>query len=85
MEGDKLPITERVPLGTNLLQQRYKGSVPAALEERTDLTPETVGYFVRHGLNVMPGFRKTELSDGDLKALSAYLTRKRDAPTGGKN
>jgi mono/diheme cytochrome c family protein len=30
---------------------------------------------VRHGVSVMPPFRKTEVSDADLAALSAYLTR----------
>lgn len=82
-EGGELPVTSRLALGTNLLQQRYKGSVPAALEERTDLTPEVVSYFVRHGINAMPAFRKTEISDEDVKALAAYLTRNnKDAGAG---
>ncbi|EIZ79127.1 p-cresol methylhydroxylase subunit [Novosphingobium sp. Rr 2-17] len=76
----KLPVTVRLPLGTNLLQQRYQGSVPAALEERTDLTPEVVRTFVRSGINGMPPFRKTEISDADLDALGAYLSRNTKAP-----
>ena len=32
---------------------------------------------VRQGLYVMPLFRKTELSDAELDAIAAYLTRKR--------
>lgn len=73
--GDKLPVISRVPLGTNLLQQHYQGAVPAALEERTDLTPEAIRTFVRSGLNAMPAFRKTEISDAELDALATYLTR----------
>jgi mono/diheme cytochrome c family protein len=61
--------------GTQALEALYKGAKPAALEERTDLTPEIVKTFVRHGVSVMAPFRKTEVSDADLAALSAYLTR----------
>jgi mono/diheme cytochrome c family protein len=66
--------------GTAALQEKYGGNPPALLEERTDLTPETVSYFVRNGISVMPFFRKTEISDEDLAAISAYLTRPRPAP-----
>ena len=61
--------------GTSTLEMIYKGAKPAALEQRTDLTPERVAYFVRHGVNAMPWFRKTELSDGDMAAVGAYLSR----------
>ncbi len=63
--------------GTQALQARYKGAVPAVLEQRTDLTADFVKTIVRRGLNSMPFFRPTELSDEDLAALQAYLTRKR--------
>lgn len=63
--------------GTQALQARYKGAKPAELERRTDLTAEFVNAIVRNGLNSMPFFRPTELSDDDLAALDAYLTRKR--------
>jgi (+)-pinoresinol hydroxylase len=63
--------------GTLALQARYKGAKPAELEQRTDLTPEFVKAIVRGGLNSMPFFRPTELSDDDLTALGAYLARKR--------
>ena len=63
--------------GTQTLQARYKGAKPAELEQRTDLTAEFVNAIVRGGLNSMPFFRPTELSDEDLSALDAYLTRKR--------
>ncbi len=61
--------------GTTALQALYKGAKPAELEERTDMTPEFVKTFVRHGVSIMPPFRKTEVSDADLAALTAYLTR----------
>jgi len=61
--------------GTDALAAKYKGAKPAMLEERTDLTPQFIKIFVRNGVSVMPRFRKTELSDADLEALSAYLTR----------
>jgi mono/diheme cytochrome c family protein len=63
--------------GTQALQARYKGAKPAELELRTDLTAEFVTAIVRGGLNSMPFFRPTELSDDDLSTLDAYLTRKR--------
>jgi len=63
--------------GTMALQAKYKGSPPAKLEDRTDLTPELTKFFVRNGVNVMPPFRKTEISDADLQALGAYLARSR--------
>ena len=64
--------------GTLALELRYKGKKPALLEERTDLTPEAIAVFVRRGGGgVMPAFRPTEVSKEDLKALGAYLTRKR--------
>ena len=62
--------------GTASLQMKYQGSVPAALEDRRDLTPEVVKVFVRNGVAMMAPFRKTEVSDADLEALAAYLTRR---------
>ena len=61
--------------GTQALAAKYNGALPASLEERTDLTPEIIRLFVRQGIKVMPNFRKTEISDTDLEALAAYLTR----------
>lgn len=63
--------------GSRSLAAKYKGSVPALLEERTDLQAPYIKQVVRQGLYVMPFFRKTELSDADLDAIAAYLTRKR--------
>jgi (+)-pinoresinol hydroxylase len=59
--------------GTNSLAAR--GQKPAVLEERTDLTAPVIKTFVRHGVLFMPTFRKTEISDADLDAIAAYLTR----------
>lgn len=61
--------------GTVALEAKYDGAVPALLEERTDLTPEVVAYFVRNGVSIMPFFRKTEISDEELAALGAYLSQ----------
>jgi len=63
--------------GTTALAALYKGAKPPALEDRTDLTPPVVKQFVRKGVSVMPFFRKTEISDAELDALAAYLSRKR--------
>lgn len=61
--------------GTMALQAKYKGAVPALLEKRTDLTAALVKTYVRNGITVMPFFRKTEISDAELDAIAAYLTR----------
>ena len=63
--------------GTAALAAKYNGAVPAELERRQNLTPQFVTGVVRHGLSVMPIFRKTEVSDDDLAALEAYLQRPR--------
>lgn len=63
--------------GTQALQAKYQGKLPAMLEERTDLTPELISVFVRQGTGSMPFFRPTEVSNADLKALGAYLSRNR--------
>ena len=64
--------------GTMALQDKYKGAKPAALLERNDLTPDLVKYFARHGFNYMPRFRKTEISDAELKELADYVVQKRN-------
>ncbi len=64
--------------GTISLGFKYKGDKPALLQERRDLTPEVVRFYVRNGVAMMPFFRKTEVSDAELDDLAAYLSRKRD-------
>src|SRR5690606_13601039 len=54
---------------------RYRGELPAELERRTDLSAAYIEAVVRDGYLSMPFFRPTELSDDDLEALIAYLTR----------
>lgn len=61
--------------GTMVLRQRYGDSLPALLEERTDMTSEYLETFVREGVGVMAQFRKTEITDAELAAMTAYLLR----------
>jgi (+)-pinoresinol hydroxylase len=61
--------------GYEALKARYGDKEPAALSDRKDLTPELVKAMVRTGISIMPFFRKTEISDADLDAIAAYLTR----------
>lgn len=62
--------------GTASLQNKYQGSVPAALQDRRDLTPDLIKFFVRNGVAMMAPLRKTEVSDADLEALAAYLAQR---------
>jgi mono/diheme cytochrome c family protein len=64
--------------GTQVLAERYRGALPAVLHERTDLPAAYIETVVRRGLGSMPFFRPTEVSDDDLQALIAFLTRPRD-------
>jgi len=61
--------------GTQSLQFKYQGKLPAALEDRRDLTAKSVKFYVRKGVATMPFFRKTEIGDADLDALAAYLSQ----------
>lgn len=63
--------------GTDALRVKYKGEVPARLDQRTDLNAAFVIATVRHGISVMPAARKTEISDTELNAIAAYLTREK--------
>lgn len=62
--------------GTQSLQLKYNGSLPAVLVERTDLSAEAIKTFVRQGILMMAPFRKTEITDSELDALAAYLTQR---------
>jgi mono/diheme cytochrome c family protein len=59
--------------GTETLQNRYQGKLPAALEQRAQLPPSMVELVIRKGTGAMPQFRKTEISDQDMHAIAAYL------------
>ena len=61
--------------GTNALTVKYQGVKSGVLLEWKDLPPELVRHLVRHGISVMPQFRKTEISDADLDALAKFLSR----------
>jgi mono/diheme cytochrome c family protein len=61
--------------GTISAAALYRGSKPAVLAERTDLTAAGIKMAVRSGVFVMPRFRKTEVTDADLDAIVSYLTR----------
>jgi (+)-pinoresinol hydroxylase len=61
--------------GTLASEFHYKGAKPAVLEERTDLTAPMIKAFVRNGVYVVPRFRKTEVTDAEVDAIAAYLTR----------
>lgn len=61
--------------GTSALTIKYRGAIPALLEERTDLSPEFIRTVVRSGYFGMPITRKTEVSDAQLNDIIAYLTR----------
>ena len=65
----------RMP-GTASLAAKYGGSLPAALEDRTDMPPAFIKHFVRNGVLIMPAFRKTEITDADLELLVDYLKAK---------
>ncbi len=61
--------------GTNALTVKYRGVKSGVLLEWQDLPPEMVRQLVRHGISVMPQFRKTEISDAELDALAKFLSR----------
>ena len=61
--------------GTQSLELKYGGKRPAVLLERTDLSPQAVAVFVRQGVLLMAPFRKTEITDAELAALTAYVAR----------
>jgi len=78
--GKQLVANGQMLPGTASLAIKYKGAVPPALEDRTDLPAAFVIYTVRHGVAVMPFFRKTMVSDAQLDAIAAYLARNYTGP-----
>lgn len=62
--------------GTESLQVKYGGKIPAVLLDRTDLSAQAVAQFVRTGVLSMPPFRKTEVTDAELAAVAAYVSQK---------
>lgn len=66
--------------GTQSLQLKYAGKLPPVLLDRTDLSPQAVAVFVRQGVLLMAPFRKTEITDTELGALTAYVAGKFKTP-----
>ena len=60
--------------GTNRLSKRMDKE-HAVLENRTDLSAGAIQTIVRTGIGSMPPLRKSELTDADVAAIAAYLTR----------
>jgi mono/diheme cytochrome c family protein len=61
--------------GTDALRIKYRGALPALLEQRTDLTADAIRVYVRRGTWSMPPFRPTEITERDIEDIAAYLTR----------
>ncbi|WP_428097828.1 c-type cytochrome [Candidatus Rariloculus sp.] len=59
---------------TEMLDAKYGGAVPGALEDRTTLTPAFIREFVRGSIGMAP-YRPTEIPDSDLEDLTSYLMR----------
>jgi mono/diheme cytochrome c family protein len=59
--------------GTDALRIKYQGALPALLEKRTDLNVDAIRTFVRRGTWSMPPFRPTEITEGDIQDIAAYL------------
>ena len=62
--------------GTTRLSKRMDKD-HAVLDNRTDLAPVTIRVAIRVGIGSMPPLRKTEVSDADVEAVTAYLARRR--------
>jgi mono/diheme cytochrome c family protein len=43
--------------------------------QRTDLDADYIRAVVRNGINSMPWYTRTDLSDRQIAAIAAYLTR----------
>jgi len=50
------------------------GEERSVLLERADLPAQYVMAIVRQGLNLMPGFRPSEIDDAELEALTHYMS-----------
>jgi len=59
--------------GTDALRLKYRGALPAVLEQRKDLNADIIKVFVRQGSWSMPPFRPTELTDAEIADIAAYI------------
>lgn len=55
--------------------RKARGDELALILERKDLSADYLNHLVRKGMNGMPLFRRTEISDDELRALIAFLVR----------
>lgn len=51
-----------------------RGEANAVLEERSNLPAPYIKTIVRHGLNGMPAFKPTIVTEAELDALAGYLS-----------
>ncbi len=61
---------------------RTRGEEFALLTERDDLAGEYISAIVRNGLNAMPGFLPSELTEAQLAALVDYVMGESDTSEG---
>jgi mono/diheme cytochrome c family protein len=54
-----------------------RGVVQPRIDQRQDLDPKLIRFVVRHGVGNMPALTPTDLSDRQIDAVIAYLTRPR--------
>lgn len=52
-----------------------RGAENGVLEQRSNLAADYVRTIVRQGLNAMPAFKPTHVSDEDLEAVARYLAK----------
>jgi mono/diheme cytochrome c family protein len=64
--------------GTFMLARRL-GAEKSQLAARTDLTPQLIQWVARHGIGSMPLITRAEVTDAELGAIVAYLTRPESA------
>jgi mono/diheme cytochrome c family protein len=60
--------------GTQRLARRL-GADQSVLLQRHNLSVEYVQHVVRNGFQMMPPFRYTEISDQELQAIAAYVSK----------
>lgn len=65
-------------VGTNVLAARF-GAENALLVHR-ELPAPYIEHVVRHGAGSMPGFRRTEITDSELKAVIDYIAQQPKGP-----
>jgi mono/diheme cytochrome c family protein len=70
--------------GTDALRIKYQGSLPALLEQRTDLNADAIRTFLRRGTWSMPPFRPTEVTERDIQDIAAYLRQSSGAARNGR-